>query len=29
MLVSVDPDICFSGEALIFTAVKGFSELGI
>jgi hypothetical protein len=29
MLFIVDPDICFPGEALLFTIVKGSSELGI
>jgi hypothetical protein len=29
MLFSVDPDICFPGETLLFTVLKGPSELGI
>jgi hypothetical protein len=28
MLFSVDPDVCFPGEALLFTILKGSSELG-
>jgi hypothetical protein len=29
MLFSVDPDICFPGETLLFTILKGSSELGL
>jgi hypothetical protein len=29
MLFSVDQDVCFPGEALIFTILKGSSELGL
>jgi hypothetical protein len=29
MLFSVDPDICFPVEALLFTVLKGSSELGL
>jgi hypothetical protein len=29
MLFSVDPDICFPGETLIFSILKGPSELGL
>jgi hypothetical protein len=29
MLFSVDPGICFPGEALLITVVKGSSDLGL
>jgi hypothetical protein len=29
MLFNVDPEICFPGEALLFTVLKSYSELGI
>jgi hypothetical protein len=29
MLFSVDPDVCFPGETILFTILKGSSELGL